>query len=188
MSKIAGTPSIFLAKFKDMIGGLWAFIVETFDEQNKKRGKQWEGSRLLTLGDGVTVYSVIKTGQYPVDLKKREFAYSGLGVVANIYLSPQYTGGDSDPLYNMRPSQGAPETQLLSGITLVDPNNKGTKCGATIYAIGNTSNQGRGNSGTAYATNRILEPNSEYLLELLSLSGQNVAERVELYEGPLSTG
>ena len=165
--------------------GTAAFTVQSYDESNKKAGVQYEASRLVTLNKGATVYSVIKTGQYPVDLKSREFAYSGIGVEANIYLSPQYTGGVSEPLYNMRPSQGAPETQLLSGITLSDPNNKGTKCGSTIYAIGNRSSQGRGNSGASYATNRILEANSEYLLEVISLSAQDVAARIEFYEGVL---
>ena len=164
--------------------GFRAQNVQFYDESNKKLGQQWEASRLLTLGDGATLYSVIKTGQYPVDLKKREFAYSGDGVVGNIYASPQYTGGNIDPWYNMRPSQGQPETQLLSSITLVN-GNKGTKCGATIHAIGNKSIQGQGNSGASYATNRILEPNSEYLLEILSLSGQDVAARLEIYEGDL---
>ena len=164
--------------------GTAAFTMQSYDESNKKAGVQYEASRLVTLGNVATIYSVIKTGQYPVDLKKREFAYSGLGVEANIYLSPQYTGGVSDPIYNMRPSQGSPETQLLSAITLVN-SNKGAKCGATIYAIGNTSNQGKGNSGAAYATNRILEPNTEYLLEVISLSAQDVAARIEFYEGIL---
>jgi hypothetical protein len=170
--------------FELAFNGLAALGFQDYSEMNKKLGVQWEASRLITLGDGALIYSVIKTGQYPVDLKKREFAYSGLGVVANIYLSPEYTGGVSDPLYNMRPSQGQPETQLLSAITLVN-GNKGTKCGATIYAIGNTSNQGQGSTSLAYATNRILEPNSEYLLEILSLSGQDVAARIEFYEGNL---
>lgn len=53
--------------------GLRAETQQTYDEANKKNGTQWEESRRVT---GVTLgqklYSIIRTGTMPIDLKSRE--------------------------------------------------------------------------------------------------------------------
>ena len=172
------------AMILQIINGLRAFCVQTYDEANKKLGVQWEASRLVTLDSGETATSILLTGSKPVDLKKREFAYRKAGVVARVYKNPAYTGGGEDPLYNMNTVGGLPETKLLTGFTLTD---NGVECGAPIYAIGPDTNQTTGASTTAYATNRILGPNTAYLLtfESLDTATQVVAARIEFYEGGL---
>lgn len=170
--------------------GMRANAVQYYDEINKKRGAQWEASRLITISDSSpasNAYSIIRTGSKPVDLKARSFGYTGLGLVGRIYEAPIYTGGTQDPWYNMNTQYigTQPEAQLLVGFTLTAP---GTKCGADIIAIGPVSNQSRGSVAHEYARNRILpKPNTAYLLEISSLdpASQQVAARVEIYEGGL---
>lgn len=163
-----------------------AMTMQFYDEANKKRGLQWEASRLVTLAD-TQVYSIIRTGSKPVDLKSRSLGYTGVGVVGRIYKAPTYTGGTADPWFNMNPRYlgTEPEVQLLTGFTLTNP---GTKCGADIFGIGPSSNQSRGATPHDYGSNRILdEPNTAYLLEIASLdpASQQVTARLEIYEGPL---
>ncbi|MGL4517061.1 MAG: hypothetical protein ACRCUH_10280 [Shewanella sp.] len=132
-------------------------------------------------------YSILLTGSKPVDLKARSLGYTGLGVIGRIYEAPTYTGGTVDPWFNMNTQYigGQPDAQILVGFTLTAT---GTKCGADIIAIGPTSQQARGATATEYARNRILpKPNTAYLLEIASLdpASQQVAARIEIYEGPL---
>lgn len=84
----------------------------------------------------------------------------------------------------MRPAYAGtgPETELLVGFTLTD---NGTECGAPIFAIGSVSNQGKGSGEHEFATNRILEANTSYLLVIEPLEAQDIMARIEFYEGPL---
>lgn len=170
--------------------GMRAAIMQTYDESNKKLGAQWEASRLVTIASNSptnNVYSILRTRDMPVDLKARTLGYTGTGVIGRIYKNPIYTGGTADPVFNMNPRYlgTQPEAQLLTGFTLTA---LGTKCGADVYGIGNTSNQGRGSTPHTYGSNRILdEPNTEYLLEIASTDtqSQQVYARIEFYEGNL---
>ncbi len=70
-----------------LFSGDRAMPVQFYDEVNKKRGTQWEASRLVTIASNApanNVYSIIRTGSKPVDLKSRVLGYSGLGVVGRI--------------------------------------------------------------------------------------------------------
>lgn len=170
-----------------VMNGLRAFCTQSYDEANKKLGLQWEALRILTMTQSVKVYSVIRTGNVPVDLKSRVLGYDGLGVVGRIYKNPTFTGGTVDPLYNMNASLSntSPETQLLSNVTVA---NVGVQIGASIYGIGPSSQQSRGSTPQGLGSNRILnEPNTDYLLEIESRDSQSqtVMARIELYEGLL---
>lgn len=169
-----------------IVNGLRANTVQFYDEINKKRGLQWEASRLVTLAAGATSYSIIKTGAQTADLKQRAFAFDGVGITASIYKSPTYTGGTPGVLYNFRTGTLTPPlTQLIVEPTVT---NNGTKCGADIFAIGPLSNQSKGQNLTLFPGNRILEPNTTYLLTFTSRdtnASQNVAARIEFYEGGL---
>ena len=169
-----------------IINGLRAQTVQPYDEINKKRGMQWEASRLVTLAAGATSYSIIKTGAQTVDLKQRAFAFDSVGITASIYKSPTYTGVMPGVPYNFRTEILTPPlTQLIVEPTVT---NNGTKCGADIFAIGPLSNQSKGQNLTLFPGNRILEPNTTYLLTFTSRdtnASQNVAARIEFYEGGL---
>lgn len=167
-----------------IINGLRAQTVQPYDEINKKRGTQWEASRVVTLTAGDTAYSVIRTGALPVDLKQRSFGFDGIGVNASIYKAPIYTGGTLETVYNFKTNV---TTGLLSTL-IASPvvTNNGTKCGADIFAIGPASNQSRGSVLTTYPGNRILEPNTAYLLTITNRdtnASQTISARIEFYEG-----
>lgn len=64
------------------------------------------------------------------------------------------------------------------------PANLGTKIGADLILEGNTANQSKGLALRGVGSNRILSlPNTEYLLEIESLDAQNIASRLEIYNG-----
>lgn len=176
-----------------VINGLKAFCTQTYDEMNKKRGLQFSASRIIigapasTGGVNATgvYYSVIRTGSLPVDLKRREFAYSGTSLIADIFESPTFTGGVVETVYN---SNGMVdhtfEFHLLSGITLTS---EGVKFSSPVYALGSASQQGKGSNNALYGSNYILAPNTDYLLKFYSTDtqAQNIAARIEGYEGLL---
>jgi hypothetical protein len=175
-----------------------ALTVQSYDESNKKAGVQWEASRLVNATNATYYYSVIVTGDKPVDLKRREFAYTDLGLIGYIYKNPTYTGGTPDEVYNMTDiNPVASGIQLLTGITITNPtqiptNNGtnapaawGTPFGAPIYAIGPVNNQTSGSTTQSFASNRILAPNTSYLLVFYSRSAQEISARLEWYEGDI---
>lgn len=172
-----------------MTKGDAALITQGYPEANAKRGTQWEASRMLTgLALNQVATSIIKTGSKPVDLKARTFGYTGKGVIGRIYKGPSYTGGSvsGNDIHNMNTITGkaaALETQILTGFTLTA---NGAECGAAIFAIGPTSNQAKGSLLTSMGGNRILQPNTSYLLTFESLeAGQDISARLEFYEGGL---
>lgn len=180
-----------------LYSGLRAMTIQSYDEANKKNGTQWSASRRLpTAAQNVHNLSIIKTGAKPIDLKRREFAFSGEGLVADIFESPVYTGGTVDPVYNSNGmvTQGF-DFQLLVGFSITGGNgsgdtfpiNYGTKFAPSIYAIGPKSNQGKGVATALYGSNYILAPNKSYLLVFYSIdpATQDIAARVEGYNGLL---
>lgn len=165
--------------------GFRAITTQSYDEANKKNGTQWEASRLLTLAGEAIVYSIILTGSKPVDLKSRVLGYTGLGVVGRIFKAPTYTGGTTDPWYNLNTEvSGQPLAQLISAPTV---SNNGTQIGADIHGIGPASQIAKGSTPYHLGANRILTPNTAFLLEIQSLdtAPQEVTARLEMYEGDM---
>lgn len=188
----------FIRVNPEIENGTAAFTVQSYDESNKKAGVQWEASRLVNATNQTYYYSVIVTGDKPVDLKRREFAYTDKGLIAYMYKNPTYTGGTPDTVYNMTDINPVESIiQLLTGINIDNPtqiptNNGGnapvswgTPFAAPIYAIGPVSNQSSGATTSSFASNRILAPNTEYLLVFYSRSAQEISARLEWYEGSL---
>lgn len=71
---------------------------------NKENGTQWEASRGVTgVALGQKLYSIIKTGAMPIDLKSREVGFTGNGVIGRIYIwFTPVTLPAPDPVYNLR--------------------------------------------------------------------------------------
>lgn len=168
--------------------GVGAITSQPYDEVNKKRGVQWAASRKINgAAPGQLFYSVIEVGDKPIDLKRREFAFSGTAIVADIYQSPTYTGGTVDPVYNANGFTTQPPSfgfVLKAGVTVT---NEGVKFAPTLYALGSASNQSKGVANALYGSNYILKPNTAYLLKFYSddTQNQNIAVRIEGYEGEL---
>lgn len=177
--------------------GYNAATFQDYNEANKKHGTQFSASRRIpTAAQNVHALSIIKTTNKPIDLKKREFACSGDGVIADIFENPVYTGGVEDPVFN---SNGIVvqdfDFQLLTGFTITGgvgtgatfPAGYGTKFSDTLYVIGSKSTQGKGVPSALYGSNYILAPNTSYLLVFYSIdaAASDVAVRIEGYNGYL---
>lgn len=176
--------------------GTNAIVTQSYDEANKKNGTQFSASRRIpTAAQDVHNLSIIKTTNKPIDLKKREFACSGEGIIADIFENPVYTGGTADAVFNSNGMVAQDfDFQLLIGFTITGgvgtgatfPSNYGTKFSDTLYIIGNKSNQGKGLASALYGTNYILAPNTSYLLVFYSIEAANdIAVRIEGYNGYL---
>ena len=176
-----------------VINGLKAICTQTYDEMNKKRGLQWGASRLIVNAPTSTgainstgvYYSILRTGDNPVDLKSREFAHTGTTVIADVFEAPTYTGGTPDPIYNACGIVSTVSTvELLTGFTLTA---EGVKFAPTVYVLGPTSQQSRGAPNALYGSNYILAANTSYLLKFYSADTQlqDIAVRIEFYDGGL---
>lgn len=176
--------------------GYNATTFQDYNEANKKHGTQFSASRRIpTAALNVHNLSIIKTTNKPIDLKKREFACSGDGVIADIFENPVYTGGVEASVFNSNGMVAQDfDFQLLTGFTITGgvgtadtfPANYGTKFSDTLYVIGNKSNQGQGLPSALYGSNYILAPNTSYLLIFYSLEAANdIAVRIEGYNGYL---
>lgn len=164
-----------------VLQGLNAITIQDYSEANRKNGSQFSASRLVSATINQVFDSIIKTTTKPVDLKSRVFAFTGTGLHADIYSGTVFTGGVADPVYSsngITPSNF--DFQLISSPTIVDI---GTKFAPTIYAIGETSNQSKGNDSSPLGTNYILAPNTNYLLRFTSKDNQDIAARIEGYNG-----
>lgn len=171
--------------------GLRAETQQGYDEANKKNGTQWEASRrIIGVALGQKLYSIIKTGSMPIDLKSRELGFTGKGVIGRIYVGfTPVALPTPDPVYNMRNGLQAPRDFELYATPLPHSSwatlsESGLRVGADLILEGNTANQSKGASLKPTGSNRILDlPNTEYLLEIESLDTQNISARLEMYNG-----
>lgn len=170
--------------------GLKAWTVQFYDELNAKKGTRFEASReVLANNAGDSFWSVIVTGDNPIDLKRREFGFNGDGIVADIFFDVTYTGGTQQSVYNG--NDIVPDSfdfLLIADTTLVVTHNEDKKLGATIYAFGSTSNQSKGSTINPFGANYILAPHSVYGFRFTSRSAsQLIAARITGHNGPLDT-
>lgn len=177
-STVPTPPGIYL--------GTRAVTSQSYTEANVKNGLQFEFSSYNpTLASNTPQYAVFKTGSKPVLLKSRIIAFTGTSISADVYVSPTYTGGTLQGIYNLRTDNKAIATtsQIISGVT---PTNNGTKIAATTYGIGSSGNgQSVLGSFTVSGVERLLSANSEYLLEIKNTSASTCAVAVYAtwYEG-----
>jgi hypothetical protein len=163
-----------------------AMAVQATTEMNAKLGLIYEASRRVTaLASGAVLDSILVTGQYPVILKSRLLSYTGDGITPEIFESPTYTGGAADPYYNLsRTNPVASDVVLLAGPTL-SVSAPGTKAFADDYLISGGTGATRGGSLRSITAERVLKPNTPYLLRQTMLSAQDIAAYISWYSGPL---
>lgn len=184
-----------------MSRGEGAFIVTSYDDINKKRGLAWEASREVNATNGQRLFSCIKLGTLPIDIKARGLSATGDGVIGRVYkLDPSeidLTGIDPDPFYNKHGNkESQPEMELrvipvgniLNGATPLDEFLDARKCGADINGRTNSQNQAKGFLDRKFNSDRVFDPNISdviILFEILSLANQYVGAYLDIYEGPL---
>lgn len=163
-----------------------AITVQFYTEANAKLGVQHEGSAIFeNVPGGWIGNTIFKTGALPVALKGRLINFDGVGVKGEIFTGATYTGGTSAPYQNasdINPVVGL--SQIIVGATIT---NDGTLAFAPTYAFGNASNQGKGGLQPVLGDEKLLKPNTTYLLRLTSLDDQpqTISSLLSWYEGNL---
>ena len=163
--------------------GRRALNTQNYTEANIKLGLQHEGSTLFTVAGLGVNDTIFLTGSLPVSLKHRQIGFTGTGVSAFIYKAPTYAGGTSVAYQN--PNSINPVTglsQIIVGSTVSDD---GVLTFAPDHLIGSTSKQGKGSSPSTIGQEKILAPNTAYLLRLTSLDShsQQITSHLSWYEG-----
>lgn len=164
--------------------GLRAMTTQSYTEANSKLGAEHEGSTYIPSLAGLGVNNTIfLTGAKPVILKARRVSFSGLGVIAEIFESPTYTGGTANVYQNsnaINPITGLTTIIVGSTVTL-----DGVLKFAPVPLIGSSSQQSKGATSVVAGSEQILKPNTAYLFRITSLDPQiqSVASFLSWYEG-----
>lgn len=170
----------------DYFNGLAAVVVQNYTEANSKLGVQHEGSTLLQdVAAGASNDTIFLTGALPVALKGRIINFDGVGVKGEVYTGATYTGGT--PAEYQNASDINPVTGLAQIIVGATVTNDGDLAFAPTYSFGNESNQGKGGIQSTLGGEKLLNPNTAYLLRLTSLDTQtqNISSFLTWYEGEL---
>lgn len=181
-----GTPVIDLGTPSGVFEGERAMTVQSYVEANSKLGVQHEGSTLLQdVAAGASNDTIFLTGALPVALKGRVINFDGTGVKGEIYTGATYTGGTVAEYQNasdINPAAGL--AQIIVGATITAD---GDLAFAPTYSFGNDSNQGKGGIQSTLGGEKLLKPNTAYLLRLTSLdtATQNISSFLTWYEGEL---
>ena len=165
--------------------GVRALNTQNYTESNIKLGLQHEGSTIYTAAGGSSNDTIFLTGALPVILKVRYIGYTGNGVSTFIYEAPTYSGGASVPYQNpnrINPVTGLSQIIVGSVVTVT-----GALAVAPTHLLGGTSNQSKGLAAASAGQEKILAPNTAYLLRLTNLDSQSadIASYLSWYEGPI---
>jgi hypothetical protein len=166
--------------------GTRAITTQSFSEAHTKMGSQFEGSLLIdSLAGGASNDTFFITGAKPVIIKSRVVSYTGSGINATVYSNSTFTGGSTVGYFNatdINPVTGL--SQIIGGATT---DTDGALVFAPNYLIGNASLTGKGGAVGIKGRQRILKPNTTYMLRLTSLdsTAQDVASFLTWYEGDL---
>ena len=165
--------------------GLRAITAQSYTEVNVKTGSQFEASLFRpALGAAGTVAVAIITGDKPVIMKAVQISLDGSGVTLQIFKDPAYSAGNSVDIFNLTEiNPMATTVTMTDDVTVTDP---GTEIAAPLYYIGSTQ-PGVGSGGTSgvVGLERVLEPNSVYLIRATSrdTAAQDVSNYMTWYEG-----
>lgn len=165
-----------------------AINVQFYDESNRKLGSQWGASRRITgATNGQKFHSILKAGTLPIDLKAREFTFTGKGIIARFYTG--FTRGalpTEEAVYCGRPKFPAfKDFSLYAIATPISPANIGTRWNYDLYLEGNETNQGEGSPSIPAGKGWVIDPGEEVLLEIESLDSQNISATLVLFNGLL---
>lgn len=136
---------------------------------------------------GQKFYTVIKTRSLPIDLKSREFSYTGNGVIGRFYtgFTPQNLGAITpETFYCLRPKMPA-FRDFDVYVLPAAPASLGARWNYDLVLEGPQQVQGKGNAGQQAGAGWIIDPNEEVLLEIESLDTQNISATILLFNGLL---
>lgn len=187
---------------KEAYTGERALNVQFYDESNKKLGNQWDISReIVGATSNQRIFSVLKAGSnFPVDLKARVLGGTDSGVIGKMYwleAADIDTLGTPDTWFNFRVDlarQGVqPEATIYPEIEVTFSGGQAAtdfaiparKIAADAFRTTSLVAAAGGVPAAPTGGNRIIYPDEYVLLEILSVSAQNVSALLEIYEGGL---
>jgi subtilisin family serine protease len=170
----------------DAFTGMRALNTQSYTESNIKLGVEHEAARLFTLAGNTNSDSILITGSNPIALKARTIGYDGVGIAASVFRSPIYSG-ESALVVPRNPNDINPVVSEVELYTDAIVTNTGTEVFAPSYLLGGSSQQSKGAVLADMGQEKILRPNTTYLLRLTSLDSQSmqVAAYISWYEGAL---
>ncbi len=170
----------------DAFLGMRAVNTQSYTESNVKLGVQHEASRLFTLAGSANSDSIMITGSNPVALKARTLGYDGSGIEARIFRAPTYSG-ESAIILPRNPNDINPVLSEIALYTDAVVTVDGTEVFAPAFLLGAASQQNKGAVGAHVGQEKILRPNTVYLLRLTNLDSQamQVSAYISWYEGGL---
>ena len=166
--------------------GYRALNTQNYIESNIKLGMQHEASRLFTLAGNSDSDSILITGNQPVSLKTRTVSYDGIGIAAYIFREPTYSG-ESPLILPQNPNDINPVTSEMQLYTDAVVTDDGTEVFAPTFLIGPGGQQSKGSTTADLGQEKILRPNTVYLLRLTNLDNSSmlVSAYISWYEGGL---
>lgn len=170
----------------DAFVGMRAVNVQSYTESNIKLGVEHEASRIFTLAGNANSDSILITGNKPLALKARTIGYDGSGIAAYIFRAPTYSG-ESALILPRNPNDINPITSEVELYTDATVTADGTEVFAPAFLLGGSGTHGKGAVGADLGQEKILRPNTTYLLRLTNLDSQSmqVAAYISWYEGGL---
>lgn len=169
--------------------GLKALTTQPFIESNVKNGTQWEVSfENTSVAAGTSIDAVMITGNQYVLIKSRQISFTGSEIEASVYKNTTFTGGTALYIYNLNTSfTASPLAVVRSGVTVTSV---GTEIAAKTHAYGaNTNVNQAAGSFNVIGLERVLQPNTNYLLRITNQSNITikVAGYITFYEGEISS-
>lgn len=168
--------------------GFRAINVQPYEESNRKLGSQWGASRrIVGATAGGKYYSIIKTRTLPLDLKARIFSYTGDGIIARFWTGfPPVTLPTPEPVYSKRPAKAAFRDFDLYALSAAPASPlTWVKWSEDLFLEGSASNQNKEIVTVSAWHGWIIDPNQEVLLEIESLSVQNISATLAMFNGLL---
>lgn len=169
--------------------GLKGLTVQPFIEANVKNGTQWEVSfENTSVAAGTSADTIMTTGNQYVLIKSRQVNFTGSEIEVSVYKNSTYSGGVIVPVYNLNTAiSGSPLATLRAGVTVTSV---GTEIAAKTHAYGTDTNVNQAaGSYNVSGLERVLQPNTTYLLRILNQSSITikVAGYITFYEGEISS-
>lgn len=176
---------------KRVLDGGKALTTQDIEYHHTKQGREYTAALYTDqFLAGASLDVVMEIGDSWGVVIKTISAQFNTGLISSqVFKSPQYTGGESVPVYNLRDEVAvADDVVVLSGLTVTD---SGTPVSPKVYSIG-TPQQGSKSSSSVSGeqrVERILQKGANYLFRFTNENGDAGALAADAvwYQGPLTT-
>lgn len=158
--------------------GLRALNVQSYTESNTKLGTQFYfQSQVPSIAAAGTFAYGFTTGALPVLVKDRQLMAYGAQVTLQLFKQPTFSGGTPVAVQNYNDINPVASTVIVAkGVTV---SSQGTAWDDAARIFGAPSTAQRSSSGFSPGGDRVLRPNSTYLI--LITNPDNAAAQVDYY-------